>query len=64
MRLMVRGLTGVSSIAELTDKKLGDLGYLDRNCEAHWNDVVRRVRGAFDRLPRRRPAGQASLGTQ
>lgn len=50
MRLMVRGLAGVSSIAELTDKKLGDLGYLDRNCEAHWNDVVRLVRGAFDRF--------------
>ncbi|MFD7284124.1 hypothetical protein ACFV80_45940 [Streptomyces sp. NPDC059862] len=48
MRLMVRGLAGVSSVAELTDKKLGDLGYLDRNCEAHWNDVVRLVRGAFD----------------
>jgi hypothetical protein len=50
MRLMVRGLADVSSIAELTDKKLGDLGYLDRNCEAHWNDVVRLVRGAFDRF--------------
>ncbi|MFE7766150.1 tyrosine-type recombinase/integrase [Streptomyces sp. NPDC057438] len=50
MRLMVRGLEGVSSIAELTDTKLGDLGYLDRNCEAHWNDVVRLVRGAFDRF--------------
>lgn len=50
MRLMVRGLAGVSSVAELTDKKLGDLGYLDRNCEAHWNDVVRLVRGAFDRF--------------
>jgi hypothetical protein len=49
MRLMVWGLADVSSIAELTDKKLGDLGYLDRNCEARWNDVVRLVRGAFNR---------------
>ncbi|MGW5434005.1 hypothetical protein ACWET9_43770 [Streptomyces sp. NPDC004059] len=40
----------MSSIAELTDKRLSDLGYLDRNCEAHWNDVVRLVRGAFDRF--------------
>lgn len=47
---MVRGLAGVSSVAELTDKKLGDLGYLDRNCDAHWNDVVRLVRGAYDRF--------------
>jgi hypothetical protein len=50
MRLLVRGLAGVDSIAALTDKKLADLGYLDRNCEAHWNDVVRLVRGAFDRF--------------
>ncbi len=37
--------------------------YLDRNREAHWNDVVRPVRGAFDRVRRVDPA-EAGLGAR
>ncbi|AWZ06644.1 MULTISPECIES: site-specific integrase [unclassified Streptomyces] len=50
VRLLVRGLEGVDSIAALPPQQLADLGYIDRNCEAHWNDVLRLVRAAFDRF--------------
>ncbi|MGX6600607.1 hypothetical protein ACWKSP_00500 [Micromonosporaceae bacterium Da 78-11] len=40
----------MESIAALTDTKLHGLGYSDRDCEAHFNDVMRLVRGAFDRF--------------
>jgi integrase len=47
-RLLVRGLAGVDSLVTLADERLGDYGYLDRNCEAHWRDVLRLVRAGFD----------------
>jgi hypothetical protein len=49
-RLLVRGLAGVDSLVTLTGDQLGDYGYLDRNCEAHWRDVLRLVRSGFDQF--------------
>jgi hypothetical protein len=49
-RLLVRGLAGVGSLVTLTGDQLGDYGYLDRNCEAHWRDVLRLVRSGFDQF--------------
>nr|WSZ20532.1 hypothetical protein OH837_48220 [Streptomyces canus] len=63
VRLLARGLEGVDSIAALPPKQLADLGYIDRNCEAHWNDVLRLVRAAFDKFrgidPLDKPCGSS-----
>jgi integrase len=49
-RLVIRGLAGVESIAALADTRLQGLGHDDRNGDALWNDMVRLVRGGFDRF--------------
>jgi len=49
-RLLVRGLDGVDSLVSGPSVQLADYGYLDRNCEAHWSDVLRLVRAGFDQF--------------
>jgi integrase len=46
---MIRGLAGVETLASASSVQLRT-EYLDRNCEAHWGDVLRLVRAGFDQF--------------
>ncbi|MFE3386327.1 tyrosine-type recombinase/integrase [Streptomyces anulatus] len=49
-RLMIRGLVGVETLTGPEPVQLTQLDYLDRNCDAHFKDVLRLVRAGFDRF--------------